>query len=128
MKAKEVMQLLDISRRTLSRYATEGKIKYTVKHNGQYNYDDESVYALLDDNEVLFQITRQDYNRMMEQLINASCLSKGKYSLLDCANDFLEVNEDNFYDEVTLRLLIRLHNYGEINLNEHYDFVERADA
>lgn len=128
MKAKEVMQLLNISRRTLSRYVTEGKIKYTVKHNGQYNYDDESVYALLDDNEVLFQITRQDYNRMMEHLINASCLSKGKYSLLDCANDFLEMNECDFYDEVTLRLLIRLHNYGEINLNEHYSFVEKADA
>lgn len=46
MKAKEVMELLDISRRTLTRYITSGVIKGTKLPTGRYIYDDESVYKL----------------------------------------------------------------------------------
>ena len=46
MKAKEVMELLDISRRTLTRYITKGVIKGSRLPTGQYIYDDESVYEL----------------------------------------------------------------------------------
>ena len=46
MKAKEVMELLDISRRTLSRYIISGVIKGKRLPTGQYIYDDESVYEL----------------------------------------------------------------------------------
>ena len=46
MKAKEVMELLDISRRTLTRYITKGVIKGTRLPTGRYIYDDESVYKL----------------------------------------------------------------------------------
>lgn len=46
MKAKEVMELLDISRRTLTRYITKGVIKGTILPTGRYIYDDESVYKL----------------------------------------------------------------------------------
>ena len=44
MKAKEVMELLEISRRTLTRYITKGVIKGTRLPTGRYIYDDESVY------------------------------------------------------------------------------------
>ena len=47
MKAKEVMQLLKISRITLYNYTKEGKIKGTKLHNGYYDYDSKSVYKLL---------------------------------------------------------------------------------
>ncbi len=47
MKAKEVMKLLDISRPTLYRYVKQGLIKVDAEINGQYRYNDESVYALL---------------------------------------------------------------------------------
>ena len=47
MKAKEVMELLDISRRTLSRYIISGVIKGKRLPTGQYIYDDESVYELV---------------------------------------------------------------------------------
>lgn len=47
MKAKEVMQILRISRPTLHSYITEGKIAGTKLPNGQYDYDAESVYAVL---------------------------------------------------------------------------------
>ena len=46
MKAKEVMELLEISRRTLTRYITKGIIKGTRLPTGRYIYDDESVYQL----------------------------------------------------------------------------------
>lgn len=47
MKAKEVLQVLQISRPTLVRYVKNGKLKVTVKSNGQYDYDVDSVYKML---------------------------------------------------------------------------------
>ena len=46
MKAKEVMELLEISRRTQTKYITKGIIKGTRLPTGRYIYDDESVYKL----------------------------------------------------------------------------------
>jgi len=47
MRAKEVMKLLNISRPTLYRYVKRGLIKVDAEINGQYLYNDESVYNLL---------------------------------------------------------------------------------
>lgn len=47
MKAKEVMQILNISRVTLWRYVKQGLIKVDSQINGQYRYNKESVLALL---------------------------------------------------------------------------------
>jgi len=47
MRAKEVMQVLNISRVTLWRYVKHGLIKIDSQINGQYRYNKESVYALL---------------------------------------------------------------------------------
>ena len=47
MKASEVLQLLKITRPTLTKYVKEGKIKVIVKGNGQYDYDVDSVYKML---------------------------------------------------------------------------------
>lgn len=47
MKAKEVLQLLKVTRQTLTKYVKEGRVKVTVKGNGQYDYDSDSVYNLL---------------------------------------------------------------------------------
>ena len=46
MKAKEVLELLQISRPTLTKYVKEGIIKVHVLPNGRYDYDKESVYQL----------------------------------------------------------------------------------
>ena len=43
MKAKEVMKVLDISRRTLTRYITKGIMKGKRLPTGRYIQDDESV-------------------------------------------------------------------------------------
>ena len=47
MKAKEVLQILRVSRPTLTKYVREGLVKVTLKGNGQYDYDADSVYQTL---------------------------------------------------------------------------------
>lgn len=47
MKSSDVLRVLDITRPTLTKYVKTGIIKATTKPNGQYDYDEESVYAFL---------------------------------------------------------------------------------
>ena len=47
VKAKEVLQILRVSRPTLTKYVREGLVKVTLKGNGQYDYDTDSVYQML---------------------------------------------------------------------------------
>lgn len=47
MKAKDVLKILGVTRPTLTKYVKDSTIKTLAKHNGQYVYDDESVYAFL---------------------------------------------------------------------------------
>ena len=47
MKAKEVLQILQITRVTLCKYVKEGIIKATRVGNSNYQYDEESVMRLL---------------------------------------------------------------------------------
>jgi len=46
MKAKEVLDLLQITRPTLTKYVKEGWIKVNILPNGRYDYDKDSVYKL----------------------------------------------------------------------------------
>lgn len=46
MKAKEVLNILNISRVTLHNYVKNGKLKATKLANGYYNYDNKSVMLL----------------------------------------------------------------------------------
>ena len=47
MRSKEVLNVLRITRPTLTKYVKTGVIKAIPKPNGQYEYDEESVYAFL---------------------------------------------------------------------------------
>ena len=47
MTAKEVLRVLQITRQTLTKYVKEGKLKVTIKGNGRYDYDADSVYKML---------------------------------------------------------------------------------
>ena len=46
MKAKEVLELLQISRPTLTKYVKQGTIKTITLPNGRYDYDKDSVYKI----------------------------------------------------------------------------------
>jgi predicted site-specific integrase-resolvase len=47
MKAEEVLNLLQISRKTLHVYAHNGRIRYTVMPNKRYDYNEEDIYKIL---------------------------------------------------------------------------------
>ena len=46
MTAQEVLRTLQITRATLTKYVKTGKLKVTVKGNGRYDYDADSVYKM----------------------------------------------------------------------------------
>lgn len=48
MKAKDVMRVLNITRPTLCAYVKKGLIKIDSEINGQYKYNRESVYKLME--------------------------------------------------------------------------------
>lgn len=48
-KAKDVMEILNITRQTLSNYVKQGLIVINSNINGKYTYDKESVFALLEE-------------------------------------------------------------------------------
>jgi len=77
LRAGDVMDILNISRQTLSRYVKEGLIKATkLYENGQYTYDTESVYKLIynkehEDMQKLEKlIKRHTHNTVADKLIN----------------------------------------------------------
>jgi putative resolvase len=47
MRSKEVLQLLKVSRVTLSTYVRKGIIKVNLMANGFYDYDEQSIYDFL---------------------------------------------------------------------------------
>ena len=47
MKSNKVLKLLNITRPTLSHYVKIGKLKATMQPNGFYDYDEESVYKII---------------------------------------------------------------------------------
>lgn len=47
MKAKDVLKILEITRPTLCKYRKMGLVKVDAIINGQYRYNDESVYNLI---------------------------------------------------------------------------------
>ena len=50
MKAKQVLSLLQITRPTLTRYVKNGTLQVRKMPNGQYDYQEDSVYFLLNKN------------------------------------------------------------------------------
>lgn len=55
MKAKQVLSLLRVTRATLCRYVKQGVVNVRLLPNKDYDYDEESVYKLLNKN-----VTRQN--------------------------------------------------------------------
>ena len=50
MKTKQVLNLLKITRPTLTKYVKTNVIQVTILPNGRYDYDDQSVYLFLNKN------------------------------------------------------------------------------
>jgi len=85
MKASKVLKILQISRPTLCKYIKEGAIKGTKKPSGHWDYDSESVYALLNGGlprktviyaRVSTSKQKQDLNNQT-QMLKQFCISNG---------------------------------------------------
>lgn len=78
MKAKEVLQILQVTRQTLTKYVKEGRIKVIVKGNGQYDYDVDDVYKLLngDVERKTYMYARVSNSRQKQDLENQVHLMK----------------------------------------------------
>ena len=47
MRAKQVLELLQVHRVTLNKYVREGKIRVVAMANGRYDYNDEDVFTFI---------------------------------------------------------------------------------
>lgn len=89
MKAKEVLQILKITRQTLCKYVKQGKIKIKSKLSKNFfEYDDESVFALIGqksnkNKKSIVSYARVSNQNQKQQLIEQnkriyeSCISRG---------------------------------------------------
>jgi len=85
MKTSEVLNLLKVTRQTLTRYVKNGNIKVTIKGNGRYDYNEDSVYLFLNKDikrktvlyaRVSTSKQKNDLNNQVELLKNY-CFSNG---------------------------------------------------
>ena len=88
MKAKDVLKILNISRITLMKYLKLGYISAIKLPNGQYDYNDDTVYAFIGQkkekkNKKIISYSRVSTQNQKSQLkeqtqrIYNSCISKG---------------------------------------------------
>jgi len=75
MKAKDVLRILNITRPTLSKYVKQGIIKVKTNINGMYNYDEESVFSLINKNKrrknvIYARVSTNNQKKDLENQIN----------------------------------------------------------
>lgn len=85
MKAKEVLELLDITQPTLGTYCKKGLIRYELSPVGKRIYNDDDVYAILNKGNKRFNYIyarvstpeqKNDLSRQIESL-NNFCVNSG---------------------------------------------------
>lgn len=124
MKAKEVLKILGITRQTLYNYLKQGKVSIKAKYNKNfYEYDDDSVYALIGQKQIknnrkIVSYSRVSTQNQKEQLkeqtirIYDSCISRG----LTLNKQYEEIKSSMSGDRPKLQELIREVITGNIEL------------
>ena len=124
MKAKEVKKILGITQYTLYRYLKEGKVKLASKlSKTDYNYDDDSIYALIGQkaqkkNKLIISYARvstQNQKKQLEeqkQRIYDSCISRG----LKLDKQFSDIKSGMSSDRKEFQEVLRMIIQGEVEL------------
>ena len=124
MKAKDVLKILGVSRQTLYNYVKQGKIKVSSVYNKNfYEYDDDSVYALIGKtnerkNKINISYSRVSTQNQKEQLkeqtnrIYNSCISRN----IKLDKQFEEIKSGMSSDRKQFQEIIRLIISGEVEL------------
>lgn len=124
MKAKDVLKLLNIHRQTLHTYVKTGKIKIkSIINKYHYEYDDDSVYALIGykkehKNKTIISYSRVSTQNQKEQLkeqtkrIYDSCISRG--IVLD--EQFEDIKSGMNSDRPSFQKIIQMIIQGKVEL------------
>ena len=124
MKAKDVKKLLGISQFTLYRYLKDGKVKLKSKlSKTNYDYDDDSVYALIGqkkekkDKKIISyaRVSTQNQKRQLaeqNQRIYDSCISRG----LKLDRQFSDIKSGMSADRKQFQEVLQMIIQGEVEL------------
>lgn len=124
MKAKDVKKLLGISQFTLYRYLRDGKVKLKSKlSKTNYDYDDDSVYALIGqkkekkDKKIISyaRVSTQNQKRQLaeqNQRIYDSCISRG----LKLDRQFSDTKSGMSADRKQFQEVLQMIIQGEVEL------------
>src|SRR3972149_9239113 len=126
MKAKEVMQILNISRMTLSSYVQKGHIEVTKLPGGQYFYNPQSVFKLIkkDKRQNIIYARVSTYKQKGD--LNKQIRFIKKY----CKDN--KFNVDTIYSEVTSGLDFDRPQFSKLlndvlNYRIHHIFISNKD-
>lgn len=124
MKAKEVKKILGITQFTLYRYLKAGKVKLKSKlSKTNYDYDDDSVYALIGqkkqkkDKKIISyaRVSTQNQKKQLveqNQRIYDSCISRG----LQLDQQFSDIKSGMTSDRKDFQKVVRMIIQGEVEL------------
>ena len=113
MKAGKVLDILQITRPTLQKYRKRGYLKATQMPNGQFDYDEDSVYLLKNKNKPRATVIygrvstykqRRDLTNQMQDLANF-CKRRGyaiDYRYQDIASGISFEKRKQFFDLLDL--------------------------
>ena len=108
MKAKEVMQLLNITRVTLMNYVKKGYIVATKLPSGQYIYDSDSVFKLVRNNKKINIVYARVSTHKQKNNLNTQ-LNKLKQF---CNNNNIHI--DKIYSEISSGLDFDRKDFSEL--------------
>ena len=110
MKSNKVLKLLNITRPTLSSYVKKGRLKATMQPNGYYNYDEESVYKILNKdierkNVIYARVSTPKQKKDLEnqkKTLESFCMSNG----IKISDVYLDIGSGINYDRKEFQRLI----------------------
>ena len=110
MKSNKVLKLLNITRPTLSHYVKIGKLKATMQPNGFYNYDEESVYKIINKdierkNVIYARVSTPKQKRDLEnqkKTLESFCMSNG----VKISDVYLDIGSGINYDRKEFQRLV----------------------
>lgn len=110
MKSNKVLKLLNITRPTLSSYVKKGRLKATMQPNGYYNYDEESVYKILNKdierkNVIYARVSTLKQKKDLEnqkKTLESFCMSRG----IKISDVYLDIGSGINYDRKEFQRLV----------------------
>lgn len=123
MRAKEVLEVLQVHRVTLNKYVREGKIRVTTLANGRYEYNDDDVLAFIGKRKECHGTKVVSYSRVSTkaqkdqlkdqvQRIYESCISRGL--VLD--EQLSDIGSGMSSDRKNFEKLCRMIFHGDVEL------------